>query len=338
MSRKNRSRRSAFTLIELLVVIAIIAILIGLLLPAVQKVREAAARSSCQNNLKQIALAAMNYESSYGYLPPGIVICPNGKNYGTFGSWPGSNIGTLPFLLPYLEQSAIYNQIPSTYFDSKNDVAPWAYSTPPYDPNGNQTGIPAWATARIKTFECPSDDANGPKSSGQFDALMPGLDASQPPAPYRGIYGDYVPPPSDGFKIGGATNYVGVAGALGPYESQPDYFFPGIYLMNSKFRIAEIPDGTSNTLAFGETLGGDAVANDFSLAWAGAGSMPTAWNLTYPFGWFSFGSRHAAVVQFAMCDGSVRGLRYGFSGTAATRAYRIISGRKDGLVADDSQF
>src|SRR5690349_6321747 len=113
MSYFRRSRsRSGFTLIELLVVIAIIGVLIGLLLPAVQKVREAANRMSCANNLKQLALAAQNYISAYGSLPPGINISPNAVNANpqyVFGApYAGPYTGVLQYLLPYVEQDNVY--------------------------------------------------------------------------------------------------------------------------------------------------------------------------------------------------------------------------------------
>jgi len=138
MTRLPCSHRSrGFTLIELLVVIAIIAILIGLLLPAVQKVREAAARSQCSNNLKQLGLAAHNFQSTYGRLPP--------AQGGSGASTAYSNISatTLVFLLPYIEQENLYKTMHDT-------------TTNAYDPKTNT----AYA-AVVKTFRCPSDPSQG---------------------------------------------------------------------------------------------------------------------------------------------------------------------------------
>src|SRR5580692_10525766 len=115
----SRSRRWGFTLIELLVVIAIIAILIALLVPAVQKVRAAAQRTQCLNNIKQITLASHAYHDANKKLPPGIVDGPiNGSNGNPQGWSPftfgAPCVGALAFLLPYIEQSALYNRLQPT--------------------------------------------------------------------------------------------------------------------------------------------------------------------------------------------------------------------------------
>src|SRR5262249_28868255 len=135
-------RRLGFTLIELLVVIAIIAVLIGLLLPAVQKIREAAARTQCSNNLKQISLAAHNYASAHGVFPPGGLVSPNSRNLGAPdrpAGWianppyAGPYTGVLPFLLPYVEQDNVYKRIDPALLQFDTTAGAWAYNTPPYD-------------------------------------------------------------------------------------------------------------------------------------------------------------------------------------------------------------
>src|SRR4051794_22115856 len=152
MSRK----RAAFTLIELLVVIAIIAILIGLLLPAVQKVREAAARAKCQNNLKQIALGLHNYESANGCFPPGYRDTRPDTQPGPGWGWPA-------FLLPYVEQSALHSQIDPehTLLGNGLDIA---------------TPTPQTLT-RLSVYVCPSD--SGPPTNANYD--------NHASANYRGI-------------------------------------------------------------------------------------------------------------------------------------------------------
>jgi len=133
-------KRGAFTLIELLVVIAIIAVLIALLLPAVQQAREAARRTQCKNNLKQLGLALMNYESNFTTFPPNLV--PGGNFNYSAGNW-----GVLAFLSPYLDQTPIYNLM--------NLNAPTYASASPYgiaDPNNAKA-----ASFVIPMFLCPSD-------------------------------------------------------------------------------------------------------------------------------------------------------------------------------------
>src|SRR2546423_2338842 len=122
MGFPSRPARRGFTLIELLVVIAITAILLGLPLPAVQKVREAAARAKCQNNLKQIGLAAHNFASANGYLPPGVT--GDGANYTNPNSGP--YVGCLAYILPYVEQDAIYRTIQVNWSVKPMDGPRWS--------------------------------------------------------------------------------------------------------------------------------------------------------------------------------------------------------------------
>jgi prepilin-type N-terminal cleavage/methylation domain-containing protein/prepilin-type processing-associated H-X9-DG protein len=226
ISSQMRARRG-FTLIELLVVIAIIAVLIALLLPAVQQAREAARRVQCSNNLKQLGLAMHNYHSAMQTFPPNLTPGGTAYNYAA-GSW-----GVLAFLNPYLDQSVIYNTM---------NVA-----LPTYTGSGSATVIAggdpgtllAVATV-VPTFLCPSDFAK-PVDGGYGVALLG-------PTNYCANQGS------------GIDTIGGVVGASGsPLNAD------GVFFADSRIRIADITDGTSNTAAFSESLLGEGPDSATSL-------------------------------------------------------------------------
>ena len=322
MVRSHTGRtRVGFTLIELLVVIAIIAILIGLLLPAVQKVRSAAARMSCQNNMKQIALSAMSYESANQVLPPGIAFDP--------ATGVGSYAGTLAYLLPYLEQGNIAQQIPTNILL-------------PLPATGGVWWGNAWGAANnfVKTFNCPADNPDTITPSSGIWAYLYEQGYSLDAASFGPTYNTL-----------GRTNYASNAGALGnvsPAAEGGDTFYGqwvGPYYSNSKTTIVGITDGTSNTFGFGEAIGGNSPGvRDFVLSWMGGCNLPTAFGFQQPTSWATYGSKHDAIINFAMCDGSVRGIRKGIGANGSSTNWfssdwyvlQQAAGMQDGAVYDPS--
>jgi prepilin-type N-terminal cleavage/methylation domain-containing protein/prepilin-type processing-associated H-X9-DG protein len=316
--------RRAFTLIELLVVIAIIAILIGLLLPAVQKVREAAARTQCTNNLKQIGLAVMNFEGSYGFFPAGVnlpVSTASGAISPTNALETSGTIGTAPFptqfgswleyILPYMEQNGVYNGL---------NLSVREY--------GNCNGPNSAGATIIKSYLCPSD-------------LIP--------PPFISTYTS-----SGTVYYFGMNSYIGNGGTCSWYVTSTTN--DGVFYLNSSTKISGILDGTSNTFMAGErnhfdpaytamnTLGGWAWANyDAGEDCLGSTYVPLNYLLaagtktgspSYPEDERvpAFGSNHTQGANFTMCDGSVK---FVTNASVTNQAlYVALSTRKGGEVAE----
>jgi prepilin-type N-terminal cleavage/methylation domain-containing protein len=315
----TRRRRRGFTLVELLVVIAIIGILVALLLPAIQAAREAARRSECTNNLKQLALASHNFQDTYGRLPPGYL---GHTNFWEFG-WGYQHTSLFTQILPFIEQNALYDDV-DLDIGSFGGVSLLDVEKP----TGSGTTTAWWgrgeswniAHTQLGALLCPSatdDEA----TSGEGCVLVCYNDNT------IGI-GHWGKP---GYPDLGFTNYLGCAGALG--KSRHSYWsrFEGIFTCRSKNSFSAVLDGTSNTIAFGEVLGGKPEVQ-YRYTWIGCGSMPTAWGLAHDTsGWYQFDSLHPGVVQFAMADGSVTPL----SRDINNLTYRYLSGMRDGETPED---
>jgi len=216
----NQKSRKGFTLIELLVVIAIIAVLVGLLVPAVQKVREAANRMSCSNNMKQLGLAAHNHQSTFGYLP---------SRYGTtsVNGLVGSNDASPQAqLLPYVEQSSKYSQFNLNYKTWNDAAVVTGIAASP--------GVNLAARSQdVKIFLCPSDGSSSQRGSNDVNTA----DGVQGRLNYMASIG--------------TTATLNSSSAFGGVFAQPGA--PAGQMMKG-YNITDITDGTSNTTMFAEVM------------------------------------------------------------------------------------
>jgi prepilin-type N-terminal cleavage/methylation domain-containing protein len=310
-------KRLGFTLVELLVVIAIIGVLVGLLLPAVQAAREAARRMSCQNNLKQLGLACHNFENAYQKMPPGYL----GPSRSDPFAAPAGNhqyYGLLCFVLPFIEQSALYNQMPAELMNVRREAGPSE------DLRWFAGDWPTWNLSQytIPTFMCPSD-AKSPMVAWTRSHLR----ASS--ATGTGLTQTFWSGTGSFLNVG-RTNYLGVHG-------RPDVSgrkWEGVFRNRSTTKFGEIMDGLSNTVAIGESHGGVSSSTPPEPAtwlWISAAPLASSTSATWLPGAnarTAFNSFHPGIVQFVLADGSVQPIQT----TIDPEVWMRLAGMRDGEV------
>jgi prepilin-type N-terminal cleavage/methylation domain-containing protein/prepilin-type processing-associated H-X9-DG protein len=316
----SRSRTSAFTLIELLVVIAIIGILIALLLPAVQKIREAAARIQCQNNLKQLGLAVHNYHDANGQLPPARV----GRD--AYATWP-------VLIAPYVEQQNFANLWDVTRIYHQQ--------------------MPLARTTTLKIFFCPT--RRSPMTSPGSQNTDTGTDGN---GGFESACGDYACCDGDGWNRNQADARGAMIAPIltNPNIGDNNPYPARIYGFRSVTNFNTISDGLSNTLLIGEKhmrIGGLGLASNGDDAYYSGYHYQTAQRSA---GWYidsggvrqnkplmkptdaastiRFGSWHIGSCNFVFCDGSVHPIPVNID----IETLRRLATRNDGLPTDSSAY
>lgn len=320
--------RKAFTLVELLVVIAIIGVLVALLLPAVQAAREAARRSSCGNNLKQISLGMHNYHDTYQSMPSGWMHYNNG--YVSSGQY-AAHFGWGALMLPFVEEENLHTQLGVT----QRSLAHVYHS----GDHGIYRNI-------VQTYRCPSDTGDDTVGGGSHSIWTNGANGFSSRSSYVGNYGYEKDGPGQNQASAGGGNHSnsGDPGIWGTTKGD------GVLYQNSRIRFRDITDGTANTLLIGERcdlVPGTSTENygatwvgvtfpdhvstnrdDYAHAVVGCTRFPINNNIGAKERRHAFHSMHPGGAQFARSDASVIFI----SETIAGQTYRFLGARNDGGV------